>query len=227
LTGQDAQPPLGSQGAQQPTLSTLVADLQEQAVLARVRRRIDAGDDPLRIMEECGEGMRMVGQRYERQEYYISGLIMAGEIFREVMDLLQPLVRERISGQASGIVLLGTVQGDIHDMGKHILSMLLSCYGFTVHDLGVDVPPETFVVQSARLAPDIVGLSGLLTASYDSMRETASRLRDATRPGAPSVPIIIGGGMMNQKVCDYVGADDWAEDAMAGVRLCQRLVEAD
>jgi methanogenic corrinoid protein MtbC1 len=218
LTGPDAQ---------HPALSALVADLQEEAVLARVRQRIAAGDDPLRIMEECGEGMRVVGQRYEQEQYYISGLIMAGEIFRQVMELLQPLVRECISGQASGSVLLGTVQGDIHDIGKHILSMLLSCYGFTVHDLGVDVPPETFVLQSARLAPDIVGLSGLLTASYDSMRETALQLRGAIQEGTPSVPIIIGGGMMNQKVCDYVGADHWAEDAMAGVRLCQRLVAAD
>jgi methanogenic corrinoid protein MtbC1 len=202
------------------TLIAAIADLQEETVLALVRQRLDTGNDPLLIIEDCKEGMRQVGVRYERNEYFLAGLIMAGEIFRQVMELLQPVIERQVSGQASGRILLGTVEGDIHDLGKNIVNMLLSCHNFVVHDLGVDVSPTAFAKQAAQVQPHLVGLSGLLTTSYDAMRETVALLRARGYQG----PIIIGGGQLSEKVCQYVGADCWTTDAVTGVELCQRLI---
>ncbi len=201
-------------------LIAAVADLQEETTLALVRQRLDAGDDPLRILKDCREGMRQVGLRYEQNEYFLAGLIMAGEILREVMELLQPVVERQVSGQSSGRILLGTVEGDIHDLGKNIVNMLLRCHRFVVHDLGVDVSPATFAEQAAQVQPHLIGLSGLLTIAYDAMRDTIALLRARGYQG----PIIIGGGQLNEKVCQYVGADHWTTDAVTGVELCQRLI---
>ncbi len=203
-------------------LIAAISDLQEETALALVRQRLAAGDDPLLIIEACQEGMRQVGLRYERKEYYLAGLIMAGEIFSQVMELLRPVVECQISDRASGCILLGTVKGDIHDLGKNIVNMLLSCHHFAVHDLGVDVSPATFAQQAAQIQPHIVGLSGLLTSAYDAMHETVTVLRDQGYQG----PIIIGGGQINGEVCQYVGADYWTTDAVAGVELCKQLIAA-
>jgi len=202
-------------------LIVAVANLQEDVALALVRHRLDAGDDPLLIIEDCQEGMRQVGVRYERREYYLAGLIMGGEIFRQVMELLQPVVERQISGHGSGRILLGTVQGDIHDLGKNIVNMLLRCHSFVVCDLGVDVSPTVFAEQAAQVQPHLVGLSGLLTSSYDAMRETVALLRTQEYRG----PIIIGGGQLSEEVCQYVSADHWTTDAVTGVDLCRRLME--
>jgi methanogenic corrinoid protein MtbC1 len=204
-------------------LIAAISDLQEEIALALVRQRLAAGDDPLLIIGACQEGMRRVGLRYERREYYLAALIMAGEIFSQVMELLRPVVRRQISDRASGSILLGTVKGDIHDLGKNIVNMLLSCHHFAIHDLGVDVSPSAFVQQATRMQPDIVGLSGLLTSAYDSMRETVASLREHGYQG----PIIIGGGQISQEVCQYVGADYWTTDGIAGVELCKQLMVAD
>jgi methanogenic corrinoid protein MtbC1 len=203
-------------------LIATISDLQEATALALVRWRLEAGDDPLLIIEACQEGMRQVGLRYERREYYLAGLIMAGEIFSQVMEMLRPVVQRQISGRASGTILLGTVKGDIHDLGKNIVNMLLSCHHFAVHDLGVDVAPDTFVREAAQIEPHIVGLSGLLTSAYDAMRETVTLLRADEYRG----PIIIGGGQISEEVCQYVGADHWTIDGVAGIELCKQLVAA-
>lgn len=203
-------------------LAQRLADLEEDTVLDMVRHRIAAGVDPLRIVEECQQGMRLVGERYEERQYFLSALIVSGEILREVMELIQPVVQTQLSGQSSGTVLLGTVRGDIHDLGKNLVQLLLRCYGFTVHDLGVDVPPEEFVTQVRALRPDIVGLSGLLTASHRAMQETIALLRADAPSGR--LPLIVIGGQVDEQVLRRTGADYWATDPMEGVRLCQQLV---
>ncbi len=205
-------------------LTDLLADLEEEAVLEVVRKRIAAGDDLMQILEECNEGMRIVGERYEQGEYYIAGLIMSGEIFREVVELIQPLLVRSTDQKSSGRILVGTVSGDIHDIGKNMVGMLLGCYGFNVIDLGVDVPPAEFAAKAIEIRPDIVGLSGLITASFEMMKETVSMLRAEAAKNKLSFPILIGGGMIDDQVCQYVGADYWLKDAMAGVRLCQSLL---
>jgi methylmalonyl-CoA mutase cobalamin-binding domain/chain len=206
-------------------LAELVADLEEDTVLALVRQRLEAGYNPLQIIDECNEGMRIVGQRYESGDYFVAGLIMSGEIFREVVELVQPLIEQQAKGDASGRVLVGTVSGDIHDIGKNMFGMLLSCHGFDVTDLGVDVPPDVFAAKAVETRPDVVGLSGLITASYETMKETVTALRTQAKEHQLSFPIIIGGGMIDEQVCQYVGADYWMPDAMAGVRLCEDLLK--
>ena len=205
-------------------LAQLVAALEEDTVLELVQQRLDAGDDPLQIISECNEGMRIVGQRYEQGEYFVAGLIMSGEIFREVVELVQPLIEQHSEGNAFGRVLVGTVSGDIHDIGKNMFGMLLSCHGFGVIDLGVDVPPDMFAAKAVEIKPDFVGLSGLITASFEMMKETIVALRSEAKKHRLSFPIIIGGGMIDDQVCQYVGADYWVPDAMAGVRLCEDLL---
>lgn len=178
-----------------------VADLKELEAIAMVKERLERQDDPLAIVQDCQEGLRQVGERYERKEYYLTGLIMAGEIFREIMDLLTPLIEQNFEGHESGVILLGTVQGDIHDIGKNNISLLLTSYGFTVHDLGVDVPPQDFLIKALQIHPDVIGLSGLLTTSFDSMRDTIRLLRTAAEPQVAGTPIIIGGNQLTEQVC--------------------------
>ncbi len=204
-----------------------ISNLDEEVSLALVREFLDNGVDPIQIVQDCQEGMRQVGERYERREYYLSALIMAGEIFREVMELLTPTIKERFRGNESGTILLGTVEGDIHDIGKNNLSLLLTSYGFTVHDLGVDVPAREFLRQAIEILPDIIGLSGLITSSYDSMLQTVTLIRSAPDKKVSATPIIIGGNQLNDQVCAYVGADAWVNDAMSGVRLCQQILQKD
>ncbi|MCL4561018.1 MAG: B12-binding domain-containing protein, partial [Chloroflexi bacterium] len=119
-----------------------LVDLEEASVLDQVQQWLAAGGDPLQILEDAQEGMRLVGMQYEAGKYYLAGLMMAGEIFREIMELVEPILVQRLSGNESGHILLGTVQGDIHDIGKNIFSTVLRCHGFTVTDLGVNVPPQ-------------------------------------------------------------------------------------
>ena len=205
-------------------LSTLIANLDEDAVLAIVHDRIQAGQDPLEIIDECNYGMREVGQKYENGEYFVSGLIMSGEIFREVVEILQPVLARFAAGKSSGLVLIGTVSGDIHDIGKNMVGMLLSCYGFTVIDLGVDVPPADFANKAIDIKPDIVCLSGLITMSFEMMKETIRVLREKAAENEVNFPVLIGGAMIDEQICSYVGADYWERDAMSGVRLCQKLM---
>jgi methanogenic corrinoid protein MtbC1 len=208
----------------QEQLIGLLADLDEEAVLQLVRQRLAAGDDPLQIIEDANEGLRQVGLRYEQGEFFVSGLIMSGEIFREVVELVQPLLERQSNGQSAGTVLVGTVAGDIHDIGKNIAGMLLACHGFTVIDLGVDVPPAVFAAKAIEIQPDVVGLSGLITASFEAMKATITALRAKAQAQHCSFPIVVGGGMIDEQICRYVGADYWVTNAMDGVRLCQRLV---
>ena len=203
-----------------------LANLDESYVLKTVRRLLDEGYDPLDIIKDCEDAMSIVGERYAKHVYYLSGLIMAGEIFREVMSVVQPLMEKQLTGSSSGRILLGTVQGDIHTIGKGIVTVALRCYGFTVEDLGVDVPPQRFIEAARDNPPDIIGLSGLITVAYDSMQETVRLVREQAPPGGPAIPVVIGGSLLNQKICDIIGADYWTKDAMEGVRICQRIAES-
>ena len=203
-------------------LTVALADLRESEVLEIVRGRMARGDDPLQIIEDCQAGMREVGERYAQRHYFLSGLIMAGEILREVMEIVMPSVEAHFSGKTSGRVLLGTVQGDIHDLGKNLLLMLLRGYGFTVLDLGVDVAPGKFVEEARIFKPHAIGLSGLITAAYTTMRETVMALRAMMAEDGVQIPILLG-GQVDEQVCKFVGADYWTTDAMEGVRLCQQL----
>ena len=212
-----------------------IAALDEKGSLDAVRARVAAGDDALAIIADCQRGMQYVGEDYQSGKYFISGLIMAGEIFREAMEILEPLLptpapidakgdrdssgHDSSGRDAAGSVLVCTVRGDIHDIGKSILVTLLRSYGLIVHDLGVDVPPAEVARQVVELAPDVVGLSGLLTAAHASMRETVAELRRIAPRLDRAPTIIIGGGAVDEQVREWSGADLWAADAVRGVEL--------
>jgi len=206
-------------------IADAVARLDERVALTLVQDALAAGEGPLRIIRSCESGLRQVGERYERREYYLSGLIMAGEIFRRVVGLTQHDLEQEFAGTASGLVLLGTVSGDIHDIGKNMAALALRAFGFTVVDLGVDVPAHRFVQAAQEHAPDVVGLSALVSASYSAMRDVIIALRAPTAGPARVVPVVIGGGTIDQQVATHVGADYWTVDAMEGVRICQRVMQ--
>jgi methanogenic corrinoid protein MtbC1 len=215
-----------SQDEHSGDLATLVAALDEAASLELVRARVAAGDDPLVIIGDCQRGMQRIGDLYQSGEYFISGLIMAGEIFREIMSIVEPLISEPLGQPANGSVLLCTVQGDIHDIGKDLVDLLLRTHGIVVHDLGVDVPPDEIARQAFTLRPDVVGLSGLLTTSHPSMRATVAEMRRVAEQLGRPLPVIIGGNQIDRHIGEWTGADHWTNDAVSGVAIIRSLLSS-
>ena len=205
-------------------LSILLADLEEQAVLDLVRENLANGIKPSTILEQCNQGLFVVGERYETGEYFISGLIMAGEIMLQIGQLVFPFLEKKVVTGDSGSIVLGTVEGDIHFVGKDIFKVLARVYGFTVHDLGVDVPASRFLSSIHEYRPDILGISCLISTAYRNMAETIDLLRKYAPKELSPLAYIIG-GRVDELVQREVGADYWTKDAMAGVRLCQKIMK--
>lgn len=204
-------------------LSRSVAQLEEEATLALVQECLSNKVPPLTIIDLCHEGMIEVGKLYDQGIYYVSALIMAGEIMCRVGELVLPFVEGKSESTHAGTVLLGTVEGDIHFIGKDIFKTLMQGYGFNVRDLGVDVPAGRFLAAIHELRPDVVGLSCLITAALDSMGSTIRLLKDSVPPSISPRAYVIG-GHVNEAICRQVGADYWVVDAMAGVHLCQQIM---
>jgi methanogenic corrinoid protein MtbC1 len=205
-------------------LITLMADLQEESVLELVKKSIADGVDPMQIIDFCHKGVHLVGEKYEKGVYFLSGLIMAGEIMREVGNLTLPLIEKNTEEGNPGSLVLGTVEGDIHFIGKDIFKVLIQCHGFTVHDLGVDVSPRRFLSAIQEFNPDIIGLSCLIGSAYNKIGETIALLRKNVTSKYALKEYIIG-GLIDERVCKKVGADYWVKDAMEGVRICQRIMK--
>ena len=207
----------------QKELSTLIAELQEEAVLELVHLYVADGVDPLVIIDLCHKGMIQVGKHYEQGRYFISGLIMAGEIMRQVGQMVLPLLESKVTNGDSGSIVLGTVEGDIHFIGKDIFKVLVRGYGFTVHDLGIDVRPSKFLAAIHEFKPNIVGLSCLISAAFKTMGETIALLKENI-PQELSPRAYIIGGRVDELVCKDTGADYWTNDGMNGVHLCQKIM---
>jgi methanogenic corrinoid protein MtbC1 len=168
--------------------------------------------------------MTIVGKRYEEGIYFLPELMLAGEMLIQVADILKPELAKLPEVKRHGKVLIGTVQGDIHDIGKNIVTFMLDVNGFEVLDLGVDVSPQKFMEAIQDFQPQVIGLSGFLTLAFDGMKETIEAIETAgLRDG---VKIMIGGGQVNDEICKYAGADAYGRDAMAGVSLAQKWVGA-
>lgn len=207
-------------------ITAAVAALDYRTTIGLVRDAHSGGASAVEIVHATQAGLQIVGERYERQDIFLSGLIMAGDIFRGVMEIVQDDLENTLQGDGCGRVLLGTAQGDIHDLGKNMAAMAFRAFGFVVEDLGVDVAPQTFLEAALRSRPDIIGLSGLLTLAFTSMRDTVKLLHEHGEELGGTPLIVIGGATIDPHVADFVGADHWTNDAMEGVRLCQRLVES-
>ncbi len=207
----------------QQDLIKFVAKLEEEATLELAQRCLADGTAPLAILNLCHKGMTQVGKLYDQGIYYVSALIMAGEIMRRVGELVLPFVEGKSENLNTGSILLGTVEGDIHLIGKDIFKTLVQGYGFTVRDLGVDVPSSRFLAAMHELKPDIVGMSCLITGALGPMQETIAFLRQHVPPAVSPRAYIIG-GHVNEAICKQVGADYWVVDAMEGVHLCRKIV---
>lgn len=200
---------------------TKLSDLDEAKAVEIAKKRISAGESPFAILEDVRKATDIIGKRFEEGRYFVSDLIMAGEILKQIMELLKPLLGEK-KAESKGKVVIGTVEGDVHDIGKNIVIALLEADGFEVIDLGVDQPPEVFVEAVKKHNPQVLGLSGLLTEAIESMKKTVDAIREAGL--RENVKIIVGGGRTSEEVKEYTGADEWADDAAVGVRKIKVLM---
>jgi methanogenic corrinoid protein MtbC1 len=205
-------------------LANAIADLKEDEVKKIVQTKIDSGVDPMSIVDECRQGMEIVGDRYKNKEYFLGELIMSGEIFKEAMAAVEPKLKAGKADKPLAKMVLGTAKGDIHNIGKDIVSTLLKAAGFEVYDVGIDAPPEVFVTKLKETGSTILGISGLLTPSFESMKQTVQAVESAGLRG--KVKIIIGGGIVTEVVRKYVGADAFTDDAPEGVELCKKFAGA-
>jgi len=199
-----------------------LADMNEDDALALARRMLtEDGKDPLRVLELCRMAMDEVGKRFEAGEYFLPELVLAGEMLENVGAIAKPLLTEGGAAAARhGRVLVGTVAGDLHDIGKNIVSFMLDINGYEVRDIGVDVPAARFIEEVRSFQPDIVALSGFLTLAFDSMKETIQALDAA---GLRSrAKIMVGGGQIDETVRAYTGADAYGVNAVEAVNLCNR-----
>ena len=204
-------------------IAKAIAELDEEKAIALVKDGLSQGVPGLELLRACQEGMAEVGSRFECQDYFVSDLMMSAEIFSAVAAILEPVLKAA-GGNSAGTVIMGTVQGDIHNIGKDIVVNMLKAANFEVIDLGVDVPPQVFVDKLKESRAKVLGMSGLLTLAFDSMKQTidliaASGLRD-------KVKIMVGGGPVDARVCALVGADNWSSDAQKAVRFAKEWIAA-
>ena len=200
-------------------LAKLLSDLKEPEALEFVAKALEEGVDPMELLGQAREGMNIVGQRFGIQDYFIPDLIFSGEILKGIVKILEPHLKQEKEAKRLGKVIVGTVAGDIHDIGKDLVVFMLDVHGFEVLDLGIDVPVQKFVDAIQESGSTVVGLSGFLTLAFDSRKDTieaigASGLRD-------QVKIMIGGGQIDDQVKGYVGADAYGNNAMEAVKLAQ------
>lgn len=205
-------------------LSRALVDLEVQNTLTIARKLNDQGVDPIDIMSSCERAMTEIGDRYASGEYFIAGLIMAGEIMNRVISLVAPRMASKNEvNMLRGRVLIGTVKGDIHGIGKNIAGALLAAYGFEVKDLGVDVPIEDFINACREFKPEIVGLSVLLTSCYPNLGETIQSIRQER--GISEKPyILISGAQITREHKNRYQADFQVDSAFDTVRLCEKIV---
>lgn len=204
-------------------LTTALADLLEDEALKIAQERLAAGDDPHAILKDAGRAMEIVGRLFEKGEYFIPDLVYSAEILQGITGIIAPNLTVAAEDKYLGKIVVGTVAGDIHDIGKNVVALMLNVNGFEVHDLGVDVAAERFVEKVRELQPQVVGLSGLLTLAFDPMKRTieaiaAAGLRD-------HVKIMIGGAQVDDGVRKYTGADAYGPDAVSAVSLAKEWVE--
>jgi len=197
--------------------------LNENEVLNEVKMRLKQGEDPMKIVDDCREGLIIVGEKYKKKEFFLAELILSGEIFKVAMELISPYLIRENEKEIKGKILLATIQGDIHNLGKNIFGTLLKINGFKVYDLGVDVNPEIILDKVREIHPDFIGFSALLTITFDPMKYVIDTLKKENLRN--QVKILVGGGVTTSMVKEYIGADFQTIDAMEGIEYCLKNVK--
>jgi 5-methyltetrahydrofolate--homocysteine methyltransferase len=213
--------------AEEQQLVDWLADMNEDPAMDLARRMLlEDGKDPIRVLELCRMSMDIVGKKFEEGEYFLPELVLAGEMLDAIGRIAKPLIKDHEAGPSNklGRVLIGTVHGDLHDIGKNIVSFMLDINGFEVKDVGIDVPAQTFIDEVHAFKPDVVGLSGFLTLAFDSMKETIAALEQAGV--RQQVKVMIGGGQIDETVRNYTGADAFGINAVEAVNICKKWTQA-
>lgn len=199
-----------------------ITEMREEDALKITQEMLDKGTDPTEVLDACRKALDAVGQRFEKGAYFLPELMLAGEMMTQITDIIKPKLVGMPESERLGKVLIGTVEGDIHDIGKNIVSFMLDVNGFEVLDLGVDVPAQKFVDSIKDFKPHVVALSGFLTLAFDVMKNTVEAIQSAGL--RDEVKIIIGGGQINEEIKEYTGADGYGKNAMAGVSFAKKWV---
>jgi 5-methyltetrahydrofolate--homocysteine methyltransferase len=205
-------------------LINAIAEMDEEQALAITKELLAQGVSPVAILDDCRTAMEVVGKRFEKGEYFIPELILAGEMLKSVSAEVRPFLKQEAGVLKKGKIVVGTVAGDIHDIAKDIVVFMLDVNGYEVIDLGIDVPVQKFVDAVKANKPDVVALSGFLTLAYTSMKDTVDALKAAGL--RDQVKVMIGGGTIDEQVCSYAGADAYGRDAMTAVALAKQWIGA-
>lgn len=200
-------------------LVILISELKKKEAIQVTEQRLKAGEDPLRILDDGKKAMQIVGARFSEGTYFIPDLVYSGKILEQIAELVKPGLSQAPQTGKLGRIVLGTVAGDLHDLGKNLVTFMLDVNGFAVYDLGIDVKPQIFVDKIREVQPQIVGLSGFLTSVYQTMKDTVDAIAAAGL--RKDVKIMIGGGVMDEEVRKFADADAYGQDAMAAVNLAK------
>jgi len=200
-----------------------IVNLEEEKALNRVEELLAEDKSVMDIMEDCRKAMKEVGEKFESKDYFIPQLIMAAEIMKQITEMTEKKCITNQEKSTIGKIIIGTVEGDIHDIGKSVVDFNLDVNGFEVIDIGEDISSDKFIKEIKKHNPDIVGLSCLLTVAFDSMKEIINDIQEANL--RDELKIIIGGAPIDDEICEYVGADGWAVDAVKAVDLAKKMIE--
>jgi len=203
-------------------ISMKLEALDLEGTIEEVKKALEEKIPPFEIVKTgLSQGMDGIGERYEKKEYFLSELSFAAYIMKEAMEILDPLFRASREG-SMGKFLIGTVKGDLHDIGKNIVSMMLTSAGFEVYDLGVDASDEKFLEKTMEIEADFVGMSSLLTTTMPSMKRVIELLK--SNGIREKVRVFVGGAVVTQSFADEIGADCYAKDAMDCVRRARNVI---
>jgi methanogenic corrinoid protein MtbC1 len=202
----------------------LLADLKDQPLLQLTKQRLDNGEDPLVILEDSRKGMEIVGKRFAAAEYFLPELVFSGNLLKRVTEIVKPHIKQEETRKRLGKVVIGTVAGDIHDIGLNIVVFMLDVNGFEVSNLGIDTPAEAFIDKLKETGAPILGLSGFLTPAFDAMKQAVEAVEAAGM--RDKVKIMIGGGQLDDDIRKYVKADAYGKNAMTAVALAKEWVGA-
>jgi methylmalonyl-CoA mutase cobalamin-binding domain/chain len=207
-------------------LMNAVIDIRYDEIAGLVRSALDSGSDPLAVLGELREGLRVVGERYQEGEYFLSQLFLAAETMKNALEVLQPLLAAADQGESKGTIVIGSIEGDIHDFGKTIVSSLLTAEGYRIIDLGIDVPSERFAEEAEKADADVIGISALLSTTQPQSRDVVQSLekrgiRDRFR-------VILGGtGVVPEYALEHYGVDAAVNDGVEAVKIITEWLEGD